>query len=172
MNRVVEGAHTNSALWAGGQPHDVKEVVVTRTVDAPTSAVDAVLSPASIVDMAGTYAVESVEETGDMVVVRAVADRLETVLEFTETAGPYVYQQRDGEGPFEAMYTSVSVTGDEPATVTARSCFTFGMPFPRLTDWFVARERRTELERLLRGVEAAVLQRTAGGEGSDDRPVA
>ena len=148
-------------MWAHHLGQAVKEVVVTRSLEASRAAVEAVLSPATIVEMAGTYEVESVEDEGDVVAVRGSADELEVVLEFRATDGPFVYRQR--EGPFQAMYTSLSVAGADPVTVTARSCYTFGLPFARLTDWLVARERRLELERILDGLEAALADRSADG---------
>lgn len=135
------------------------EVVVTRTVDARREAVEAVLSPATIVEYAGTYVVRDVAETDEGVVVTAMADELEIAVLFTETGGPFVYRQHDGVGPFGEMYTSVSLTGEDPVTVTARSCYSFGLPLARLTDRLVARERRMELSRLVGGIEAAVLDR-------------
>lgn len=135
----------------------MQEVVASRTVDAPRAAVEAALSPAHLIEYAGTYEVRAVEETEDAVVVTAATDRLEAVLEFTQTGPPYVYRQRGDQGPFAEMYTSVSLAGDRPVTVTARTCYTFGLPLARLTDWFMARERRTELQRLVAGVARAAL---------------
>lgn len=132
------------------------EVVVSRSIDAPREAVDRVLSPTSIVELARTYEVRHVERTDDAVVVTGETDELETVLEFTETEGAYIYRQLEDQGPFEEMYASVSLVGDAPVEVTARTCFTFDLPLTRLTDWLAASQRRTELERLLAGLDAAV----------------
>lgn len=134
----------------------MQEVDVTRTIDAPRPKVEAVLSPAMIVEYAGTYTVQDVSQTDDGVVVTGVTDELEIALLFTETGGPFVYRQHDDVGPFAEMYASLSMTGDRPVTVIARSCYTFGMPLARLTDRLVVRERRMELRRLVDGIEAAV----------------
>lgn len=135
----------------------MQEVEVSRPVDAPLEAVERVLSPVAIVEFAGTYTVTDVESVDDgVVVVTAEADGLQTVLEFTETGPPYIYTQRTG--PFAELYTSVSIV-DDPVVVTARSCFTFGLPLSVITDWFATRERRTELRRLLAGIEAAATDR-------------
>lgn len=149
---------TNSAITVGPQPATVKEVVVSRSIDAPRSAVEAVLSPARIIEFAGTYRVQSVDETADGAVVTAETDELETVIEFTGAESGYVYRQVGDQGPFTEMYSSVSLAGGEPVEVTARTCFTFGLPLARLTDWIAAGERRTELRRLVAGVEAAALE--------------
>lgn len=134
----------------------MQEVEVSRPMDAPLAAVERVLSPVAIVEFAGTYTVTDVESVDDGVVVTAEADGLQTVLEFTETGPPYIYTQRTG--PFAEFYTSVSIV-DDPVVVTARSCFTFGLPLSVITDWFAIRERRTELRRLLAGIEAAATDR-------------
>lgn len=136
----------------------MQEVEVSRAVDAPIGAVERVLSPSAIVAFAGTYEVRSVEPVDDGVLVTADTDGLRAVLEFTGPGPPYIYRQR--EGPFAEMYTSVSVV-DDPVVVIARCCFTFGLPFARVTDWFAARDRRTELRRLLAGIEAAATDRSA-----------
>lgn len=127
----------------------MEEVEVSRTVDASHEAVKEVLSPRSIMEYAGTYEVYSVEPTDEGWVLEGGTTDLEVTFEFTEVENGYVYQQRDGEGPFAEMYASVTVAGDDPVTVTVRSCFTFGMPFAWLTDRIAARDRRLELERLL-----------------------
>lgn len=142
----------------------MQEVEVSRQIDAPTAAVEAVLSPAAIVEFAGTYEVVEVVEHDDAVVVTATADSLETVLAFTGSPPPYIYTQRDG--PFAEMYTSLSVTG-APAVVTVRSCFTFGPPLARVTDWLAIRDRRTELERLLAHIDVAVTAPSEAGTGRD-----
>lgn len=133
----------------------MKEVVVSWSVDAPREAIERVLTPETIVEFAGTYVVDDVERLDDLVVVTASAGDLETVLEFTETDTGYVYEQRPERGPFERMYASVAVLGDRPVDLVLRSCFTFGLPLSRLTDWFVATDRKTELERLGEGLVAA-----------------
>jgi len=139
----------------------VKEVVVSWSVDAPREAIERVLTPAAIVEHAGTYLVDRVERLDDVVVVTASAGDLETVLEFTETDTGWIYRQRPDRGPFDRMYASVAVLGDRPVDLVLRSCFTFGLPLSRLTDWFVATDRRTELERLGEGLVAAA------GESAD-----
>lgn len=135
----------------------MKEVEVSRTINAPREAVLDRLSPRSIVEFTGTYEVEAVERTADGWRVSAVAEDLDVVLEFTETESGYVFVQR--EGPFEAMYSSITVSGADPVEATVRSCFTFDMPLARLTDWFASWDRKTELERLLVALAGTVEER-------------
>lgn len=146
---------TNRAIVADGERPGVQEVAVSRSIDVPRRTVESVLSPERIVEFAGTYEVRAVEASGDAVVVNAGAADVEIVLEFTQTEPPYVYRQSGDRGPFDEMYTSLSLAGDAPVEVRVRTCFTFGLPPTRLTDWFAAGERRTELRRLVAGIEAA-----------------
>lgn len=146
----------------------MQEVVVTRTIEAPREDVERVVSPAALVEYAGTYDVEGVEATDDGTVVTAATADLETALVFTETPTGYVYRQRGDHGPFAAMYASVAITGSEPTEVIARSCYTFGLPLSRVTDWFARRERRIELRRLVAGIAGAV---DDGGRTGSAEPV-
>ncbi|WP_255169409.1 SRPBCC family protein [Natrononativus amylolyticus] len=120
------------------------------TLDIPPSAVREALTPASIVEYAGTYEVVSVDRTDDATVVTAAADDLEVVFEFVETDTGYRYEQHGAHGPFERMTTWISVTREAGETrVSAASEFTFGGLFSFLTDRLGATMRRRELERLL-----------------------
>lgn len=134
----------------------MQEVAVSRTIDASREAVLGVLSPTAIVEYAGTYEVGDVRRADGSWVVTGEAPDLEAVLVFEGTESGFRYRQQDDRGPFEAMYATVSVAGDGPVEVTARSCFTFGLPLAQLTDWLARRERRTELRRLVDGIETAV----------------
>lgn len=134
----------------------MEEVEVSRTVHASREAVEGALSPRTIVEYAGTYEVRSVDRTSDGWVVDGGTSDLDVTLEFTETDDGYVYRQSDGQGPFDEMYASVSISGSDPVTVTVRTCFTFAMPLTWLTDRIALRERRTELERMVARLADAV----------------
>ena len=145
----------------------MREVDVTATLDAPRRELEKRLSPRSIVEYAGTFEVESVEERDDVTVVTAGADQLGIVLEFTEIENGYEYSQQGASGPFEEMHTWVTLEDatdsvdpdeafpipgledDERTLIRVRSVFTFGGRFARLKDWFASSDRRTELERLI-----------------------
>lgn len=131
----------------------MREVEVTADLEAPRAEVEERLSPKSIVEHAGTYAVRSVERRSDGRTVLAVeGEKIEAVLEFEETEDGYVYSQRGNEGPFEEMTTWVTVSEDGETRVTVRSAFTFGGTFSFLTDRLGTRIRRDELERMLVGL--------------------
>lgn len=127
----------------------MREVEVTATLDAPRADVERALTPESIVEYAGTYGVESVEERAGKTVVEARGKDIEITLEFTERKDGYSYVQRGEEGPFEEMRTRITVGGDEEARVTLRSEFTFGGWTAFLTDWLGTDVRRDELRRLV-----------------------
>ena len=145
----------------------MREVVVTAALDAPRRELEERLSPRSIVEYAGTFEVESVEERDDVTVVTAGVDQLGIVLEFTRIENGYEYSQQDTSGPFEEMHTWVTLEDvtdsvdpdeafpipgledDERTLIRVRSVFTFGGRFARLKDWFASSDRRTELERLI-----------------------
>ncbi len=133
----------------------MKEVEVTAVLDVPRVEVERKLSPESIVEYAGTYTVESVEESDDVTVLTAVGEEIETVLEFRELDDGYVYSQRGDDGPFEEMHTRITVSenvngnDDGKTRVTVTSEFTFGGALSFLTDWLGTSIRRDEVERLL-----------------------
>lgn len=131
----------------------MKEVEVTAVLDVPRVEVERRLSPESIVEYAGTYTVESVEESDDVTVLTAVGEEIDSVLEFRELDDGYVYSQRGDDGPFEEMHTRITIreTGndDGKTRVTVTSEFTFGGTLSFLTDWLGTSIRRDEVERLL-----------------------
>lgn len=134
----------------------MQEVTVSREVDAPREEVLEALSPRDIVEYAGTYEVWDVEETVDGWAVSCGTDELDVVLDFERVDGGYIYRQRDDQGPFGEMYTGLAIDEEDPVVVIARSCYTFDGRLARLLDWLAAHERRTELRRLLAGIDDAV----------------
>jgi hypothetical protein len=128
----------------------MREVEVAAVLDASRAEVEERLSPESIVEYAGTYAVRATEEGPDgRTVLTAEGENIEAVLEFTRLENGYAYTQRGEDGPFEEMRTRITVDGDGETRVSVRSEFTFGGPFAFVTDWLGRSIRRDELERLL-----------------------
>lgn len=145
----------------------MREVVVTAVLNVPGEAIEKRLSPASIVEYAGTYEVQSVQKREGKTVVRGGFDQLEITLEFTDLEDGYEYSQVEGSGPFQEMHTWVTLEeggedvpseetirvpgleSDERTTVRVRSVYTFGGRFARLKDWIAESDRRTELQRLI-----------------------
>ena len=167
----------------------MREVVVTAILNAPQTVLEEYLSPRSIVEYAGTYEVESVEEREGETVVRAGTDQLGIALEFTKLEDGYQYTQRGDAGPVEEMHTWVTLedaTGtsdpeeavfipglesEERTVIRVRSVYTFGGRLSRFKDWVAAGNRRAELERLVGFlvddlIEDYQADRTSG-EGTD-----
>lgn len=147
----------------------MKEIEVSAVLDAPRAEVERKLSPRSIVDYAGTYTVQSAEESDGTTILNVAGENVEAVLEFTEFDAGYVYSQRRENGPFEEMHTSITVDENGGTRVTVHSEFTFGGLFSVLTDWLGTRIRRDEMERLLANLaqdleDGTDTERDPGGE--------
>ncbi|MBV0902221.1 SRPBCC family protein [Haloarcula salina] len=130
-----------------------------RTVEAstfvPASAVrvETFLTPETVVEAEGTFAV--VDVAGDPPVVTGRASGMTATFAFEERSDGYEYAQQGSAGPFEAMETTLTWAGrDDGTTVTARSSVSLGLPLASLTDRVAAWKRRGELKRLLARVEA------------------
>ncbi len=127
----------------------MRTVEATVLLEIPRAEVERALSPASIVEYAGTYDVTEVTDSGETTVVTATGENVATTLEFRKQKNGYSYTQIDGEGPFEEMHTRITVRENGDTRVSVRSEFTFGGRFSFLKDWFGKDLRKTELQRLL-----------------------
>ena len=127
----------------------MRTVEATVLLEIPRAEVERALSPASIVEYAGTYEVTEVTDSGETTVVTATGENVATTLEFRKQKNGYSYTQIDGEGPFEEMHTRITVRENGDTRVSVRSEFTFGGRFSFLKDWFGKDLRKTELQRLL-----------------------
>ncbi|WP_424001827.1 SRPBCC family protein [Haloarcula salina] len=115
--------------------------------------VETFLTPETVVEAEGTFAV--VDVAGDPPVVTARASGMTATFAFEERSDGYEYTQQGSAGPFEAMETTLTWTGgDDGTTVTARSSVSLGLPLAALTDRVAAWKRRGELKRLLGRIEA------------------
>ncbi|AXG05450.1 SRPBCC family protein [Haloplanus rubicundus] len=128
----------------------MREVEVSRFVRATPTAVERVLTPATVVESEGSFTVRDVTDGADGTLVTAGARGLELTLRFEERADGLHYTQAGSAGPFDAMTTDLIVTAEnEGSRVTARSAVSLGLPVPALTDRIATWKRRGELERLL-----------------------
>jgi len=140
----------------------MRTVEATVLLEVPRTEVERALSPASIVEYAGTYDVTDVTESDGTTVVTATGENVATTLEFRELKNGYSYTQVAGEGPFEEMHTRITVRENENTRVSVRSEFTFGGAFSFLKDWLGKDLRKTELQRLLTNLALDL------GEGGSD----
>jgi carbon monoxide dehydrogenase subunit G len=128
----------------------MREVEVSRFVRATPTAVERVLTPATVVESEGSFTVRDVTEAEDGTLVTAGARGLELTLRFEERPDGLHYTQAGSAGPFDAMTTDLTVEAEnEGSRVTARSAVSLGLPAPALTDRLATWKRRGELNRLL-----------------------
>ncbi|MFB6256471.1 MAG: SRPBCC family protein [Haloplanus sp.] len=135
----------------------MREVEVSRFVRATPTAVERVLTPATVVESEGSFTVRDVREVEDGTLVTAGARGLELTLRFEERSDGIHYAQAGSAGPFDAMTTDLTVRAEsEGSRVTAQSAVSLGLPVPALTDRIATWKRREELERLLDALSEAV----------------
>lgn len=133
----------------------MQKIIVTGATDAPPSEVEARLNPESIIEYAGIYDINDSETIGDKRVIDVWLERrngkqLEVTYEFTELEDGYVYTQRGGAGPFEEMWTTITVEGDSSGTkIEAHGEFTFGGLASFIIDRLAAGYRQRELEQIV-----------------------
>lgn len=147
----------------------MQTVEVTARLDAPRTAVEAVLSPRNIVEYERTYEVREIRDAGErsgsgaderkewIVIADAKSDDSDLVTKFQIEERPdgYEYEQTD-RGPFEHLRTTVTLEEngdggsddvDRETVVTMRSRFTFGGWLAPVIDRLARRSRRDELDR-------------------------
>ena len=135
----------------------MREVEVSRFVQASEPEVRQALTPESMLGYEASFEVGHVEEEPDGVVVTAVGRGLELDLVFDPDADGLAYEQRGTAGPFEEMWTTVALQREnEGVRVTARSGVSLGLPIPGVSDRIAAWKRRGELDRGLRRLAEAV----------------
>lgn len=130
----------------------MREVEVTRFVQAPPAAVAPLLSPVGLMDAEGSFEVRGVTDTEAGTEVTVGAYGLELVFRFTELDDGIAYEQVSG--PLRTLETTVThAPEDEGTRLTARSTVAVGGP--NVLDGLAAWKRRGELRRALRAVEEA-----------------
>ncbi|MFB6305329.1 MAG: SRPBCC family protein [Haloferacaceae archaeon] len=135
----------------------MREVTVSRVVDASPPAVRRRLDPATLVEYEGSFDVVETREADGATVVVAAAGGLELALRFEEREDGLYYTQEGDAGPFDEMETLVAVEAVDDGRrtrVTLRSSVSLGLPLPALTDRVAAWKRRGELRRALAALEA------------------
>lgn len=132
----------------------------SRVVDAPPGRVRHHLGPATLLENEGTFRVQDVTgEQGEWTVTASAGGAVTATFEVRKTESGYTYEQVGSEGPFESMRTEVvlEATDDgERTRVAMRSTVSLGLPLASLTDRIAAWKRRSELERALGRLAAAL----------------
>lgn len=135
----------------------MREVEVSAFVPTTVDTLDRQISPATLIELEGTFTVATVEEKDSGVVVTGKTRGMTASFEFTELDDGFYYEQRGASGPFETMETTVTWESEEDGTqVTSYSSVSLGLPLESLTDRIAAWKRRGELNRLLDGITESV----------------
>lgn len=129
----------------------MREVEVSRFVDANPYEVARVLTPETVVACEGSFEVREVTEGPDGTLVAAGKSGVELLLQFEEREDGVAYEQL--EGPLEALSTTITYRSKDHGTqLTARS--SVAAAGPRFVDRLAAWKRKGELKRALAGLEA------------------
>ncbi|WP_440770469.1 SRPBCC family protein [Natronorubrum sp. DTA28] len=127
----------------------MREVTVSRVVNASPVVVARWLDPPTIVEAEGSFTVETIDEHGDATVVVASGPGMQLPLRFEERDESIYYTQEGEEGPFSHMETWIDLEDVPDGTrVTIRSTVSLAAPLPfgdRLAAW----KRTGELKRAL-----------------------
>lgn len=128
---------------------DMREVTVSRVVDATPAELSEWLDPPTIVRAEGSFSVEAVEDRDDAVVIVASGPGMQLPLRFEDREGAIYYTQEGEQGPFSHMETWIEIDGADNGTrVSIRSSVSLSAPLP-FGDRIAAWKRKGELTRLL-----------------------
>lgn len=126
------------------------EVEVSQFVQTYPEVVAEALTPETVLEAEGSFAVREVGDGGDRVTVGGYG--LELVFEFSDREDGIEYDQV--EGPLETLRTTVRYEHEDEGTrLTARSEVAVGGP--GVVDRVAAWKRRGELRRALAGIGEA-----------------
>lgn len=135
----------------------MREVERTAFVDATPAELERALSPTTVLDAEGTFAVVETAEADGETHVTARGGGMEVVFVFEARDDGLSYRQVGDNGPFEAMETTLTYAPrDHGSEVTVRSAVSLGLPLSPVTDRVAAWKRGGELERLLDGLAEAI----------------
>jgi hypothetical protein len=125
----------------------MREVEASRFVQTYPDVVEDVLSPETVLEAEGSFALRDIAEDGDQITVGGYG--LELVFEFSSREDGIEYDQVDG--PLETLQTTLRYEPkDEGTLLTARSEVAVGGP--AVVDRIAAWKRRGELRRALDGI--------------------
>ena len=129
------------------------EVSVLRFVPTTPAELETFLTPATLVEYEGSFAVREARETPEGVVVLADGGGMEIELAFEPREEGLRYEQR--RGPLERLATTLSYRAEnEGSRVELHSAVATGTPPRAITDRVAAWKRRGELRRALSGIAA------------------
>ncbi|WP_436348018.1 SRPBCC family protein [Natronorubrum sp. FCH18a] len=127
----------------------MREVTVSRVVDASPVVVSRWLDPPTIVEAEGSFTVETIDERADATVVVASGPGMRLPLRFEDRDESIYYTQEGEQGPFSHMETWIDLEDVPDGTrVTIRSSVSLAAPLP-FGDRIAAWKRKGELTRAL-----------------------
>lgn len=133
----------------------MREVTLSRRVDATPVEISSRFDAADIVEAEGSFTVEAVEDDGDATIVVASGPGMQLPLRFEYREDALYYTQEGEQGPFEHMETWLEFDPENGSTeVTLRSSVSLSAPLP-FGDRIAAWKRKGELERALDAIETA-----------------
>ncbi|MFB6159929.1 MAG: SRPBCC family protein [Haloferacaceae archaeon] len=129
----------------------MREVEVDRFVEAAPAVVGDRLTPSTVVECEGSFAVREVSAAEAGTLVAAGRAGVELLLRFERREDGLAYEQV--EGPLDALSTTITYAPEDHGTrLTAHSAV--GVRGPAVLDRVAAWKRRGELRRALGGIEA------------------
>jgi hypothetical protein len=133
----------------------MREVTLSRRIDATPVEISSRFDPPAIVEAEGSFTVRSVHEDDESTVVVASGPGMELPLRFEYRDDALYYTQAGDRGPFEHMETWLEFDDrDDGTEVRFRSSVSLAAPLP-FGDRIAAWKRKGELERALDAIEAA-----------------
>lgn len=133
----------------------MREVTVSRVVDATEAELSEWLHPPTVVEAEGSFTVKHIDEGEDATVVVASGPGMQLPLRFEDRDGTIYYTQEGDQGPFSHMESWIEFEGATDGTrVTIRSSVALSAPLP-FGDRIAAWKRKGELNRLLDALEDA-----------------
>ncbi|SDR03769.1 SRPBCC family protein [Natronobacterium texcoconense] len=133
----------------------MREVTVSRVVDASPDDVWARFDPPMIVEAEGSFTVENIEDEGEATIVVASGPGIRLPLRFEYRDETIYYTQEGEQGPFSHMETWLECEPADGGTrVTLRSSVSLSAPLP-FGDRIAAWKRKGELKRALEEIESA-----------------
>ncbi|WP_121741347.1 SRPBCC family protein [Natronorubrum halophilum] len=133
----------------------MREVTVSRVVDASPVVVSRWLDPPTIVEAEGSFTVETIDERADATIVVVSGPGMQLPLRFEDRDEAMYYTQEGEQGPFSHMETWLEVDdadGGNGTRVTIRSSISLAAPLP-FGDRIAAWKRTGELKRVLEALE-------------------
>lgn len=128
----------------------MREVEVSRFVDATPDVVGERLTPATVVECEGSFEVREVSTEPEGTLVAAGRAGVELLFRFERREDGLAYDQI--EGPLDTLHTTITYAPENHGTrLTARS--SVAVRGPDVLDRLAAWKRRGELRRALAGIE-------------------